>query len=312
MRELRHSELDLHVAAVCDALCVFQGFRCIGKETAHLLLALDIKLAAGVPHAVLVGKLFARLHTQEDVMGFRVLCKGIVAVISGDQGNTQLPAHAQQFRIDGLLVRIAMVLQLQEKIAFAKDLQIALCRFAGPLRILPQDLTRDLARQTGGGGDDALVELTQQVQVHTGLVIEALCERPADDLHQVGVAGIVFRQQDQMIIPVVPMARLPVMARAGGDIDLASDDRIDALFFCRLIKIDHAVHDAVIGYCSRRHSELLHPSDVLRDFIGTVQKGILRVDVKMCKRHRHLSETDRRGQTHRQKRRTARVSYFTY
>ena len=88
-----------------------------------------------------------------------------------------------------------------------------------------------------------------------------------------------------MVIAVLPVALLSVKPRSRRDIYLASDNGIDAFFFCRLIKIDHAVHDAVIGNSRSRHAELFDPAYVLGDLIGTVQKRILCMDVKMCERH---------------------------
>ena len=284
--ELGDAELDLHVAAVRDALCIVDGLLNIGKEASHLLFALDIELASGITHTILIGQLFARLDTQKDIVGFRVLCVCVVAVIGGDQRDAHLAAHFQKLRVDSLLVLIAVVLQLEEKIPLSEDIQIAFCRLAGARRISPDDLARHLAGQAGGRSDQPLVKLAQKFQVHTGFVIKPFREGTADDLHEVGVAGIVFRQQDQVIIPVVSVALLPVKARSRRDIDLASDDGIDAGLFCLFIKIDHAVHDAVIGNGRCRHAEFFDPAYVLGDLIGTVQERILRVDVKMRKSHR--------------------------
>ena len=273
------------MAAVGNALGVVERLLCVGKELSHLLLALDIELSAGIAHAVFVGQLFAGLDTEQDIVGLRVLREGVVAVIRGDQRDPRRAADAQESGIDGLLVGVAVILQFEEEIALAEDIEVAQGRLAGALRIPADDLTRDLAGQAGGAGDNAFVKLPEQVQVHTGLIVEALREGPADDLHQVRVAGVVLRQEDQMVVAVVPVALLPVQPGPRRHVDLAADDRIDPLFFCRLIKIDHAVHDAVIGDGCCCHAQFLHPADVLIDLIGSVQKRVLCVDVEMCKGH---------------------------
>ena len=286
VRELRDAELNIHAAAVRDALRVVQGLRGVRKEAAHLFFTLDIELSAGIAHAVLVRQLFACLDTQQDIVGLRVLRIGIVAVIGGDQRNSHLPAHTEQFRIDSLLVRISVVLQFQEKIALAENVQVALCGFTGTRGIPPDDLAGNFTGQAGGGGDDAFMEFTQKIKIHPGFIIKAFGEGAADNLHQVGIAGIVFRQQDQVIIAVLAVALLPVVTRPRRHIDLTPYDGIDTFFFCRLIKIDHAVHDAVIGNGRCRHAKRFHLAYVLGDLIGTVQKRVLGVDVKVREGHK--------------------------
>ena len=285
MREFNDPELNLHAAAVGDALGIVEGLLRVGKEAAHLLLALDVKLSARIPHAVLVSQLLAGLDAEQDVMGFSVVRVSIVAVVGRDQGDSQLTAHSEQFGVHRLLVRIAVVLELQEIVSFPENVFVALCRLPGGLRVSADDLARDLSRQAGGCGYDPLVELAQQIQVHSGLVIKALCKGPAHDLHQVRVSGIVLRQQNEVIIAVLPVALLAVKARSGRDIDLTADNGLDARRFCGLIKINHSVHDAVIGNGRCRHAEFFDPADILGDFVGAVQKRVLRVDVQMRKGH---------------------------
>ena len=88
-----------------------------------------------------------------------------------------------------------------------------------------------------------------------------------------------------MVIAVLSRPLFSVKSRTGRHIDLASDDRLDACLFCRLIKIDHAVHDAVIGYGRAVHSKLFDALYIFFDLIGAVQQRILGVDVQMCKCH---------------------------
>ena len=54
-------------------------------------------------------------------MGLHVPGIGIVAVVGGYQRNIQLPAHAKQRLIDRLLLRNAVILQLQEIISFSEN-----------------------------------------------------------------------------------------------------------------------------------------------------------------------------------------------
>ena len=62
-------------------------------------------------------------------------------------------------------------------------------------------------------------------------------------------------------------------------------NRIDPLLFCLLVKVDDAVHHAVIRDGCRGHAQFLYPGDILFDFVGTVQKTVFRMCVQMDKRH---------------------------
>ena len=52
------------------------------------------------------------------------------------------------------------------------------------------------------------------------------------------------------------------------------------------VEVDDAVHDAVIRDGGAVHAQLFYTGDVFFDFIGAVQEGVFRVDVKaiaLCK-----------------------------
>ena len=64
------------------------------------------------------------------------------------------------------------------------------------------------------------------------------------------------------------------------NVDLAADDRLDAALFRCFIKVDHAVHHAVIR---NGNAFLTH---FLRLIAAcTVQKAVFGVHMQMCKRH---------------------------
>ena len=59
------------------------------------------------------------------------------------------------------------------------------------------------------------------------------------------------------------------------DIHLAADYGLDPGLFRCAVKIDGAVHDAVVGYRKRRLPQLLRLAYKLFDAAGSVQQGIL-------------------------------------
>ena len=88
--------------------------------------------------------------------------------------------------------------------------------------------------------------LAQQLQVHPGLVVKALHPGLGHQGDKVVVALLVFAQEHQVAAFAVQLVDL-VEAGAAGHVDLAAQNGLDAPLFGRLIKIDHAVHTAVVG-----------------------------------------------------------------
>ncbi len=285
VRELGDAELDLHVAAVRDLVRVVQRLLGIGKQGAHLRLALYEELPAGIAHPVLIGQLLARLNAQQNIVRLHVVGVRVVDVIRRDQRNPQAPAHGHERHVHLLLVLVSVVLQLQEEIALSEDIQIFEGRLVRGLQVIPDYVPGDLAGQTGAGRDDPLMELAQQLLVDSGLVIVPFREGAAHYFHQVGVALVVLRQKNQVVVAVVARPLLPVEPRSGRHVDLAADDGLDPGLFAGFIKIDHAVHDAVIGNRRAVHAEFPDALYIFFDLIGAVQQRIFRVDVQMCKCH---------------------------
>ena len=178
-----------------------------------------------------------------------------------------------------------MVLELQEVIALSEAFLVSAGRLSGLLRQVLHDIPLHFPCQAGGQGDQPLVVAVQDFHVHTGAVVVALGEAFADDLHQVGVAGVVLRQQDKVVVPVLAAGGLLVEAGVRGHIDLAADDGIDASLFGGPVEVDDTVHDAVVRDGGAVHAQLFYTGDVFFDFIGAVQEGVFRVDVKVCECH---------------------------
>ena len=88
-----------------------------------------------------------------------------------------------------------------------------------------------------------------------------------------------------MIVTCLALFVVPVKAGPRRHIDFAAQDRLNAGRLCRLVKIDHAVHDAVIGHRERCLSQLLRALNELRNFSRAVEQRILRVYVQVCKCH---------------------------
>ena len=120
----------------------------------------------------------------------------------------------------------------------------------------------------------------QQVQVNAGLDIEPVHKGLAHQVRQVPVTGLVLTQQHQVPGLRVQLIGL-IQPGAPGHIYLAADDRMDALGLAGPVKVDGAVHNAVVRDGHRRLAQLRQVPDAA----GAVQQAVLRVDVQMGKGH---------------------------
>ncbi len=218
-------------------------------------------------------------------MGVRILGIGIVHIVRGHQPDAGLPAHPHQLRIDHALRGNAVVLELQKIVPFTEDPLVLESRAFRLLIEAPGEKLLHLARQAGAGRNDPLMIFLKDLPVHAGTVIEAVHETRRDDLHQVSIALIILRKQDEMIIAVliVSPAGLPVKARSRGDVDLTAQDRLDPGRSRCLIKIDDPVHHPVVGDGRAVHPQLRHALHILLDLVGSVQQTVFGMDVKVCK-----------------------------
>ena len=70
-----------------------------------------------------------------------------------------------------------------------------------------------------------------------------------------------------------------------GGQDGQPDDGLDAHFPCRTVKVNDAIHNAMVGDGHAVHAKLFGPRRQLFDLTGTVQQTVLCMDVQMCKCH---------------------------
>ncbi len=219
-------------------------------------------------------------------MGLHVLLVGVVAVVRADERKTFLLMHADELAVHMLLLRDPVVLQLEEEIFLPENVPILVRRLLRRLVVAPGDRLRDLARKAGRETDEAAVILPQNLLVDAGPVIEPVDKACGDDLHEVLVALVGLREEDQVVVALFISAALAaVEAAPRRDIDLTAQDRFDAGRRRLLVEVDAAVHDAVVRDGRGVHPELFHLGDIFLYFVRAVQERVLRVDVKVGKRH---------------------------
>ena len=148
VRQLCFAEFNGDIAAIRNFLRIVQGFLCVREELSHLFLALDIELSARIAHPVLIADLFSCLNAEKNIVCLCVICKRIMAVIGRDHRNIQLPRQLKNPCNGSLLVRIAVVLQLQEEISLSENILVFQCGLLCRLLVAAHKVSCDLARKT--------------------------------------------------------------------------------------------------------------------------------------------------------------------
>ena len=217
-------------------------------------------------------------------MAFGVLLPEIVGVVGADQGNARLLVQAQQAPIHRGLLGNAVILKLQIEVALAQNVLHGQGIFLGPVIVAADQAAGNFTGQARRQADKALRMPAQQVQINAGLDIEPVYKGLAHQVRQIPVSRFVFAQQHQMTGFGVQLIGF-VQPGAPGHIHLAADDRVDALGLAGPVKVDGAVHNAVVRDGHRRLAQLLHQLRQVPDAAGAVQQAVLRVDVQMGKGH---------------------------
>jgi hypothetical protein len=149
----------------------------------------------------------------------------------------------------------------------------------------------DAPGEAAGERDEPIRVPLEQLEVDPRLVVVALEIAGRGELDQVRVAGVVLGQQRQ--VRVALLLGLAVV----GDVDLAADQRLDALLRRLPVELDCAGKRAVVGEADRGHLELGGPSRERRDAAGPVEDRVLAMDVEVDEgRLRHGRSTIAPGQ----------------
>ena len=262
----------------------------VGELARHLVGRLEVELVGGEAEPLGIVDGAAGLDAEQDLVRVGLLAVEVVAVVGGHQLDAQLPAQLHEALVGHLLFRDAVFLQLEVE-AVAKDL-LQLDRLGpGAVRVVVGEAPGDLAVQAGGEGDQALLVPEEHLLVDARLVVEPLGLGNGGQFHQVLVAGPVHGQQDDMEV----VARGPVLQEPAllGDVELAAHQGPDAGLFRLFVEFQGPVHGAVIGDRHGLHVVFPGAVDEIGQPDGTVQHGVLGMDVEMDKWSRHVRWCDR-------------------
>ena len=261
---------------------ILAGFRHHGEQLVHFVCRFDIELVGLELHFIRILNGLAGLDAEQDALHFGIFLAQIVGVVGGCHGNSGLPCKLDELRQHSIILFQTMVLKLDIIVFLTEEVSIPQRCCFGALIIARQDGLWNFACQTGRQADQTFVIFFQQFLINAGLGIKALHKGGRHHFDQVFVAGLIFAQQDQVVV-AVDLIYL-VKAGAGGHIHLTADDGLDASLFCSLIKLHAAVHHAVVGAGNGGLSALFYAIHQLVNAAGTIQQAVLCVDVQMDKR----------------------------
>ena len=135
-------------------------------------------------------------------MRHHIFLVSVVNVVRCHQRNSRLTAHAQQLRIDHVLLRNSMILKFQKEVALSENIQIPQSSFLSLLVHPAHEIPRDLSCQAGRQRYDTLVVFAQQIEIYPRFIIKTFSKATGYDLHQITVSRIILCQKNQVIIPL--------------------------------------------------------------------------------------------------------------
>ena len=277
-------EHKFQIAHIGNLLGVGESLVAVGEQLAQLFLALEVKFLCLEFHAVFFVHGLAGLDAQQHILHVGIFLAQIVGVIGDHQGQARFPCHAHHALVHRHLLLDAMILQFQIEMLRAEDPCHAQSIGLGSLIIFSHQVLGHAAGQAGRGGNQTLMVLFQQLQIHSGLAVKTIGKGLRHQQAQILITLAVPAQQHQMI-GVIVQAVDPVCHAAACHIHLTADNGLDACSLGGLIKIDTAIHDAMIRNGNGSLAQLLDPVHHAANAAGTVQQAELGMDMKMYKTH---------------------------
>ena len=112
----------------------------------------------------------------------------------------------------------------------------------------------------------------QELPVDARFIVEAFGIGKRGQLDQVPVAGLVLREQYQVIIFVAALGARLFLAARPGHVEFAADDGLDFCLEAFLVEFQGPEQVAVIGDGHSGHAQSLGAGDEARNARGTVKE----------------------------------------
>jgi hypothetical protein len=281
LRQADPPQLELDVAALCDLERPAQRVLVPREVEGHLLGRLEVELVGAEPPAVGVLEGVAGLDAEQSLVAVRIRRVEVVDVAGSDERQPQALREARQPAERGLLDLHPDVLELDVGRVPAEDLREPVELRLGVGVAVLAERARHAPAQAPREGDQPRSVALEELPVDTWLVVVALEVAERAELDEVAVADAVGGEEREVRVA------LRLHPAVVDDVDLAAEDRLDALLLRRLVEVDRPRHRTVVGERHRRHLECGRLPRERRDPARPVQDRVLGVDVQMDERGGH-------------------------
>ena len=261
---------------VVGTLGMFEG----KAQRPHLRRRLEVIVVGVELEAVGLADERVGLDAQEHVVRFCVGPACVVRVVGEEERCTGLLGEGEELWRDLLLLGDPVLHHLDEEVVGPEHVAVAPGRLVRRLLLVGQQQLRDQAAEASRCGDEAFRVVGQQLVVDARLVVEALEEGAARELHEVAVPLVVLGQERHVHALLVGPAGA-VETGAGRVVALHAQHRVDALRLALAVELDQAVQHPVVGDGEGRLPEGGGLLDDLFDAGGAVEHGVLAVDMEV-------------------------------
>ena len=260
-------ELEFDRATLGDLQSARDRFGPLGESVGHFETVAQIELVGVECH----------LRRRQSALGLHAQQRGVVVVLAAQivhvAGAHEFAAHLACDPHDPLVAlvlrREAVLLHLEVDVVLPEDSHQVIRVCAGVRGAIVEQALTEARGEASGERDDALGALLDLGQVQRGLAsTQPFQETGRGERHEVAIAGVVGREQGEMVaLGLARTARGVVV----DEIYLAAEDRLDAVLGAGAVKLDHAVHDAVIGESERGLVELGGPLGQVLDLARAIE-----------------------------------------
>ena len=276
-------ERDGEIAHLRDQLGVRHGLGHLAEELRHLVAGLQVEFLTGEPHTFLVIDLRAGLNAEHRIVGAGVMLADVVNIVGGDDLQVELFAQLQEPGNDFKLLGDAMVLDFDEVVFAAEDLDEASAGLARLLVAVVKEVLGDEGCEAAGEADQAVGVFRECFKVGAGFVIKPLEVCVGDQLEQILIAREVFREEAEVKHALAVLVGAAVFLETGGldEVEFTADERLDALGLGLVVKLYRAVEIAVVGESERLHAQLRGAVHEPVYPARTVEQTVVGVDVEV-------------------------------
>src|SRR5205814_10240579 len=150
------AEGQLEVRHLGDQAGIEDRLELVGEQRRHLRGRLQPELVAGELHPARRVDVVAGPAAEEDVLGGALCLVDVVEIVRDEERDAGLRGEAKELLVEDLLLRHAVVLQLEEEVARTEDVPVFGRELAGRVPVLDLERPRDLAAETRRQPDEAL------------------------------------------------------------------------------------------------------------------------------------------------------------